>query len=136
MIFSIRNRKGLTLIEVVVSMVVVGVVALAIVSAVAQGAMYSRRVDLIYNSSNLAVRRMELLKKFDFGQLYPGAAETNIRIGLDGTVDAEGDYVRTTSLYTTDSSHLLKVTVSVDKYVDGAPSGTPVVMTTFLTDVD
>ena len=89
--FFIKNSKGLTLVEVTVSMIMVGIIALAIVSAVSQGAIYSRRVDLVYDSAYLAQRRIELLKKFDFDQLYPGAAETNTRIGLDGTVDVSGD---------------------------------------------
>lgn len=134
--FFIKNSKGLTLVEVIVSMVMVGIIALAIVAAVSQGAIFSRRIDLIYDSSYLASRRIELLKKFDFDQLYPGAAETNTRIGLDGTVDSSGDYVRTTSVYTTDSNHMIRVKVSVDKYVDGSPSGTPVVMETLMTDLD
>ena len=134
--FFIKNSKGLTLVEVIVSMVMVGIIALAIVAAVSQGAIFSRRIDLIYDSSYLASRRIELLKEFDFDQLYPGAAETNTRIGLDGTVDSSGDYVRTTSVYTTDSNHMIRVKVSVDKYVDGSPSGTPVVMETLMTDLD
>ena len=52
--FFIKNSKGLTLVEVIVSMIMVGVIAVAIVFAVAQGAIYSKRIDLIYDSAYLA----------------------------------------------------------------------------------
>jgi type II secretory pathway pseudopilin PulG len=136
MLSFLKDSKGLTLVEVIVSIIMVGIIAIAMIVTVAQSSIYSRRLDLIYDSAYLAQRRIELLKKFDFDQLYPGAAETDVRIGLDGTADASGDYVRTTSVYTTTSDHLIRVKVSVDKYVDGAPSGNAVVMETLLSDIE
>lgn len=134
-IFS-KDTKGLTLIEVVVSIALLGMVMVALAAAVAQFGVFSHRIDQIYTSSYLAQRRIELLKKFDFDDLFPGANETNIRVDANGTINVNGDYARTTGVYTTSSEYMLHVKVSVDKYVDGQPSGTPVVMETLFSNID
>jgi hypothetical protein len=73
----------------------------------------------------------------NFRDLYERAQETNVRIDLYGDPNPAGEYVRTTKVDENwDSNpYLVKVKVSVDKYVSGKVSGHPVIMETLFADV-
>lgn len=131
----LRDTKGLTLVEVVVTIALIAIVIVSVVATVVQSATFSNRIDKVYTASYLAQRRIDLLKRFDFDEV-PNAEETDIRIGADGTVDPDGDYIRTTGVYTDSNPYLLKIKVSVDLVIDGSPSGSPVVMETYFVDSD
>ena len=132
----LRNDKGTTLIEVLVSVLLIVVVTVSFLVLLTQSATFSKHIDQVYAAAHLSQRRIEVLKRFDFDQLYPNAEETNVRIALDGTIDSNGDYIRTTGVYTQTNPYLLRVKVSVDRMVDGSASGHPVIMETLLADTD
>ncbi len=133
-----RNQKGITLVEVIVSVILVAIIVTSIIVTVAQSSVYSNRIDLIYTSSNLAKARMDELKLLQFSDLADRGSESAVRIDENGQPDASGDYLRTTEI-TGDydgNAYLAKVKVSVDKYVDGQPSGSPVVIETLFADIE
>lgn len=144
------NNKGITFVEVVVSIALVLIVVVALIATVTQSSVFSRRIDLVYTASYLAQRRVDMLKRLDFDQL-PAAGETDIRIGADGNIDPAGEYVRTTEITPVYASnpYLTKVKVSVNRVkmsLDGSivyPDtgqitfhGNPIIMETLFSDVE
>lgn len=92
------TKRGFTLIEVLAAFGVVAIVIISLIAAITQSMVFSKRVDAIYTSSYLAQRRMDLLKRFAFDELYPDAVESNVRVGADGNVSPQGEYMRTTEI--------------------------------------
>ena len=130
------NKKGLTLVEVVVAMVLVTIASLAILAAVSQSAVFGGKADTIYTASMIAQKRIDLLKKFSFGDIAGIAAEIETAVDING--DGVTDFVRTTAITEEYDGHsgLLKVKVTVYRLEDGAKKGGPVVMETLMSDVD
>ena len=133
-----KSKKGMTLVEVVVSAAILGIVVISVVATIAQSSVFSRRIDHVYTSNNLAKKRMDDLKRYLVGDLADRAAETDVRIDSNGDLDANGDYIRTTEITENYDSnpYLIKVKVSVDRFLDGAAYGSPAVIETLFADVE
>jgi type II secretory pathway pseudopilin PulG len=145
----LRDSRGMTLIEVVISIALVALVVVSLFAAVTQTSVFSQRIDRFYTASYLAQRRIDMLKRLDF-DLIQFAEETDVRIDADGNQDANGTYARTTEVETDYNGNpfLLKVKVTVKKAkvsVDGSIYddagqvsyiGQPVVMETLFSDVE
>ncbi|MBD3296269.1 MAG: hypothetical protein GF392_02760 [Candidatus Omnitrophica bacterium] len=143
------SRKGMTLVEVVVSVALIALVVLSLVLTVTQSAVYSRRVDVLYTASYLAQRRIDMLNRLDFA-LLPEAAESSVRIGADGNIDPDGDYLRTTEIQENHDGNpfITRVKVSVFRVQVGLSGekrdevgnittvSSPVVMETLLTNIE
>jgi len=134
----IKNNKGLTLIEVVVSIGLAAIVIVSIIVVVAENAGFSVRIDKVYTCSTLARKRIEDIKRLVFSDLEDSSTEINVRVNADGQVDANGGYLRTTEIVPSydSNTYLAKVKVSVDKMIDGKASGYPVVEETLFADVN
>ncbi|MBD3379490.1 MAG: hypothetical protein GF408_03400 [Candidatus Omnitrophica bacterium] len=134
----LRNQSGVTLVEVMVSVVLVSMVLVSVVAIVAQSAVYSKNVDMIYLSSNLARKRMDSLKLLSFADLSMQAPESDTKVGPDGEPDPSGDFLRTTEIEEDHSGnpYLMRVEVSVDRIVMGERSGSPVTIETLFADVE
>ncbi|MFQ5953384.1 MAG: prepilin-type N-terminal cleavage/methylation domain-containing protein [Candidatus Omnitrophota bacterium] len=135
---KILNKKGMTLVEVIVSALILGLVVVSVVATIAQSSVFSRRIDHVYTSSNLAKKRLDDLKRYLVSDLAARATETDVRIDSNGDLDVSGDYIRTTAI-TEDydgNPYLIKVKVSVDRYADGAAYGSPAVIETLFADVE
>jgi prepilin-type N-terminal cleavage/methylation domain-containing protein len=133
-----RNDKGMTLVEVLVSAAILGIVVVSVVATIAQSSVLSRRIDHVYTSNNLAKKRMDDLKRYLVSDLASRATETDVRIDADGDLDANGDYFRTTEI-TEDydgNPYLVKIKVSVDRVVDEEAFGAPAVIETLIADVE
>lgn len=130
------NKKGLTLVEVVVAMVLVTIASLAILAAVSQSAVFGGKADTIYTASIIAQKRIDLLKKFSFGDIADIASEIDTAIDVDG--DGVTDFKRTTEVTENYDgySELLKIKVTVYRIEDGVPKGGPVEMETLMSDVE
>jgi len=90
--------KGFTLIEVLTSFALIVIVIMSLTATITQSMVFSRRIDIMYTSSYIAQRRIDLLKRFDFDELYPGGLEDSIRLNAQGTIDPNGEYMRTTEV--------------------------------------
>ena len=144
-----RDHKGITLVEVLVSIALIALVIVAMGAALTQSSVFSKNIDTIYTASYLAQRRIDMLKRLDFDQL-PGGAEDSIRIDADGNASASGHYLRTTEI-TPDfdgNSHLIQIKVIVKRVkvnIDGSIVdsggkmtflGRPVIMETLFADIE
>jgi type II secretory pathway pseudopilin PulG len=135
---KVSDKKGMTLVEVVVSAAILGIVVVSVVATIAQSSVFSRRIDQVYTSNNLAKKRMDDLKRYLVSDLADRASETDVRIDSNGDLDVSGDYIRTTEI-TEDydgNPYLIKVKVSVDKVVDEQKYGSPAVIETLFADVE
>ncbi|MGB2598905.1 MAG: type II secretion system protein [Candidatus Omnitrophota bacterium] len=135
---KIGDKKGMTLVEVVVSAAILGIVVVSVVATIAQSSVFSRRIDQVYTSNNLAKKRMDDLKRYLVGDLAGRASETDVRIDSNGDLDAAGTYIRTTEITEDydDNPYLIKVKVSVDKVVEEEKYGAPAVIETLFADVE
>ncbi|MCK4851947.1 MAG: prepilin-type N-terminal cleavage/methylation domain-containing protein [Candidatus Omnitrophica bacterium] len=143
-----RDQKGITLVEVLVSIGLITLVIVAMGAALTQSSVFSKNIDIAYTATCLAHGRVNTLKRLDFDQLL-GGAEDSIRIDADGNTNPAGHYLRTTEI-TTDfdgNSHLTQVKVSVKRVkvnIDGSIAdtegkmtflGRPVIMETLFADI-
>lgn len=114
--YSIHSSKGISLVEMLLSMALVSIAVFAIIGTVAQSAVFSRRVDMQYAASNLASQRMDMVRSLNFTDIQ-SADEDAVRVDIYGDMDAEGDYLRTTEVFTdhegNDRLVRVKVTVKV-----------------------
>ncbi|MDP8298955.1 MAG: prepilin-type N-terminal cleavage/methylation domain-containing protein [Candidatus Tantalella remota] len=135
MFLSIRDMKGLSLVECLVAMAIVTIVATSLIAAAALSVSFTRQADSIYEASTLSQRRIDMLKKFPFSDLPNIAPETDTPLDTDG--DGKTDFYRTTEITENYASNamLMKIKVSVDRVKDGAKAGHPVVMETLLADI-
>lgn len=135
---KLLNKKGVTLVEVMVAVALVTVIVSTVAVTVAQSAVNANRLDMIYTASNLAKKHMDDLKSMSFRDLSDEAPETNVRIDSRGEADAGGDYIRSTEIDDEwgGNAYLTQVKVSVDRVVDSKASGHPVVMETLFSDVE
>ena len=142
----LKNSKGMTIVEIIISVILIAIVVVALFAALTQSAVFSKRIDLIYSASYIAQSRIDALKKLDFDQVDL-SEETDVRVDEMGNIDANGKYMRSTEI-TTDfdgNSYLKKVKISVRRMkvnIDGTVDdpitfeGQPIIMETLLADMD
>ncbi len=136
------GKKGMSLVEVVVAIALLAIITTSIGSALSQSSVFSSRIERIYQTSYIAQRRLELLKRFDLAQL-PSAVESNVKVDVDGNISSTGKFLRSTAVtsdYDSNAS-LVKVKVTVYKHKIGIKGGEentvlgePVIMETLFTD--
>jgi len=131
------DQKGITLVEVLVSLVIAALVIMAVITSTGQIATISYDTDRVYACANIAKMRIEVLQKFSFADILASADETNIKVNKDGNSDSSGEYYRSTTITPNYNSniYLLKISVSVDRITNGTASGNPVVIETLKADI-
>ncbi|HPS20744.1 MAG TPA: type II secretion system protein [Candidatus Omnitrophota bacterium] len=147
----VKDVKGLTLVEVIVAIALVALIIASVGSAIVQASVFSASVDIAYTAAYLAQRRIDVLKRFDFNQLHPGAEETDVRVDSGGNVSSTGEYLRTTEVVTDYNSnpYLIQVKVSIKRIKINADGtiidpvaktvkflGNPFVVETLFVDLD
>ncbi len=130
-----KDSRGMTLVEVIISIMIVALIAIAVLTAITQGAILISRSDEIYTASILAQARIDTLKKFDFANIPYTAPEIDVPIDIDG--DGEVDFFRTTAVTQNFNgfSDLVTVKVSVDRADEASPAGHPITMETVFADI-
>lgn len=137
-------KKGMTLVEVLVAMGLIGVVSFSALVFVNQSVVFSRRVNLKYASINIAQQQIDTVRTQSF-DLIPLAQETSVRVDDRGNVDPEGAYLRSTEVTTEyqGNPYLTKVGVKVLRAAVGfgVSEGSPeleeekVILETLISDV-
>jgi type II secretory pathway pseudopilin PulG len=130
----IKCTKGITLVEVLVSVLLIAVVTVAVLATLANSITFSEKADVIYEASLLAQQRLDLLKNVTFNDIADVGEETDTELDTDG--DTVTDFFRTTAITENYDgySDLIKVKVSVYKAVSGVKTGTPVIMETLYSE--
>lgn len=131
-----HDQKGFSLVEVLVSVIVVAVVSLALLATVSGSIFFTATADKVYTASILAQARIDLLRKFPFTDLADIAPESDTLVDVDG--DGTDDYARTTSITESYNGYtdLIGIKVSVDRIESGSKVGHPVVMETLLARIE
>ncbi|MGB3056707.1 MAG: hypothetical protein WBC16_00910 [Candidatus Omnitrophota bacterium] len=142
------GKRGVTFVEVIIAAALVVVIVLSLAATNIQSSVFSKRIDLVYTATQIAQRRMDLLKRLGFDQV-PSAVETDVRVDADGNMSASGNYVRTTEVDTNFGGNpsLAKVKVIVKRvkiYMDGSILdsgettfiGQPIVMETLFSNIE
>lgn len=129
------NDKGITLVEVMASVLVFMVGVMAMMAVFTASLRMSKQSTYVYKAHNLAKEHIETLKAVDF-TLVATAGEADTIVDENGNADPAGEYRRTTVVTTPYNGHadLAMVTVSVNYTSRGAINPTPMQMTTLILD--
>lgn len=127
------NSKGVTIIELMVSVLIFGIGIAAIFSVCTQSVGMARKSDAAYTAYNLAKNRIETLRSVAFSDLS-SAAETSTLLDAAGTPDPDGTFKRSTTVTTNyqGDANLISVDVTVSYQVRGEQSPNPLEMATVL----
>lgn len=131
-----RGNKGITLVEVLMSIVIFSVLVVSVLSMVIVISGVSKRADYEYTATTIARSRIERLNQMDFA-LLASANETDTRVNAQGVSDPNGLYLRTTTVGTNylGDSHLTSVIVDVSYELNGKLNNDPIEMATVLTEI-
>ena len=121
------SKKAFTLVEVMVSIMIVSTVLVGLLFVFVQIADMSKRVDYEYAAANLAKSRLEearagiKINGFNSLSLLAESEADDIRINADGVEAPDGDFVRVTTIeeeYDT-NARLTRVEVKIYYYYRG-----------------
>jgi len=135
------NKKGTTLVEIIISAAIIAVVFMSVISFFVVMVDASKRIDGVYTSANLAKNRIERARRlvgvrgFDF---LIDLEEVDTVIDETGTANPEGVFTRTTDVTTSYSGNerLARIDVSVYYKMRGKKCTTPMIMTTVFGNID
>ena len=112
-----KNKKGLTLVEVIVASALITLAVGGIIGVLIQNASTGQSIDYTYVATNLAKSRIERLREVRRDKGYTELAtcqESNVSINRKGVPDSNGNFERTTTIdTTTHGPGLTGVTVTV-----------------------
>ena len=133
----LKTQKGMTLVEVMVSVFLVTLLAGAVLALLIQNMKIGDTIDYNYAAVNIAKSRMdrvrELRRDYGFDNLSV-AGEINTKVDRNGTPDAAGDFTRTTTITANldGNSNLAKVEVAVSYKSTGDVSTSTITLTSIL----
>ena len=138
-----NNPKGFTLVEVLVSSLILTLVLVGVIAVFVQTVEISRRIDYEYTAANLARSRIEfaraVVKTRGFDALTQDAfGEEDTRIDAEGKpASATGEFYRTTTV-TADydgNARLTEVKVRVSYEFQGARTNDSAVLDIIFADI-
>jgi len=117
---------------IAVTLFAIGIAAL--LGVFTQSVTLARRAEMAYTAFNLAKNHVERLKTTDFSSLADAGEASQIRINQDGESDANGTYLRTTTITTSYNSDplLTRADVSVWYEFRGTQSPSAMEVTTVI----
>src|SRR5438094_795377 len=117
----VRSKAGITLVETMASVLLFALVVGAILNVSVQSMTMGKRSEFAYTAYNLAKNHIETLRSLPFSNLT-NAAETDTYIDSAGAPNADGPYIRTTSVTTsyTGDPNLVQINVIVTYMWQGA----------------
>ena len=127
------SRTGVTLVETMASILLFALVVGSILNLAIQNMTMGKRSEYAYTAYNLAKNHIETLKSMPFSNLA-NAAETDTYLDATGTPNADGPYVRTTTVATsyTGDVNLVQVQVIVQYLWQGALSANATQLSTVI----
>ena len=134
MLFVLKgNSRGVSLVEIMISVLVFAIGLSAILSVCVQSMMMTKRSDAAYLAYNIAKNHLETLKTMPVTDLT-AAAETATVLDAYGVPDPSGTFTRTTTVASSylGDPNLIQATVKVNYLVRGKASTLPMEMTTVI----
>ncbi len=133
------NRKGLTLVEILISTAIFALVIVGIMGTLIISVDLSRRINHEYAATNLAKKRLEtartMIKTQGFWSLVT-MEEEDTSINANGARDSDGEFRRTTNVAANyGNPRLTKVEVEIHYYYRGKET-IPFTMTTIFTNIE
>ncbi|MBI3315913.1 MAG: type II secretion system protein [Candidatus Omnitrophica bacterium] len=130
---KLLKSKGLTLVEVLGSVLLFMIATLGLFSVYVQSGTVSKRAEYAYNAYHLAKNHVERLKTVSFEELQT-AGETDTALDKDGHPNINGEFVRSTAVVPNYAgySSLTQVAVSVSYRFKGVLSGSPMQIVTVI----
>jgi Tfp pilus assembly protein PilV len=127
------NKRGVTLVETMVSVLLFLLVGGAVLNVCVQSSMTGKRSEVAFTAYNLAKNHIDELRNLPFSSL-PNATETETSLNEAGVADPDGTFLRSTSVSANFSGNpnLTRVNVSVDYFVRGHQSANPMSLTTVI----
>ena len=122
----LKDLKGMTLVETMISIVIFLTVLAAIINVSLGSMSMGRRSEFAYTAYNLAKNHMETLRSMPYSTLA-NAAESDVYLDANGVSDPEGFFIRSTTTAPNfgGDTNLTQVTVSVDYIYRGTQTTTP-----------
>jgi len=114
---SYGKRKGLTLVEAVISVLILGIVLVSMVSAFALGRFMIARTNDHAKALNILRAEMEKIRGESYVSLL-GNVDISIEEGVDSGL-LNGTMTTTSTRYYTDSDDILTVTLVLDWNLPG-----------------
>ncbi|MDD5440466.1 MAG: type II secretion system protein [Candidatus Omnitrophica bacterium] len=134
--------RGMTLLEIMVSMIILAIVLVSIVTLMVVASGLSARINCEYTAANIAKSRVEdargLIKTSGFTALTDAKfGETDTKLDQNGIPDENGLFRRSTTVTTNYSSNprLTRVSVNTFYYVRGIKSKHLTTMTTYFVNM-
>ena len=127
----IKSKAGVTLVETMASILLFALVVGSILNLAIQNMTMGKRSEFAYSAYNLAKNQIETLKSMPFSNLT-NAAETDTYLDATGTPNADGPFIRNTTVTTNYSGdvNLVQVQVSVTYLWQGTRRANPTQLST------
>lgn len=141
---SSNKRKGMTIVEVLFSAVIVVTVMIGVLAVIIHTVTISKLIDHDYTATNIAKTRLErarsLVETSGFSALTNADfGETDTRLDWDGAPDASGDFRRSTTVATSHggNARLTEVEVEVEYNYRGTwKEDAAITMTTLFPNIE
>jgi type II secretory pathway pseudopilin PulG len=134
---SQKNQKAMTLIEIMVSLLLVSLLVGTVLVLLLQNMKIATTIDYSYAASNIARSRIDRIRQLRRDQGFSNlaaAAETNTTVDRNGTPDPEGDFARTTTITTNfgGNADVTKIEVTVSFKGPGGVNISTVTLTSLI----
>jgi len=133
-----KNKKGITLVEVLFSAVILAIAVSGILVLFTQTIGIAKRIDYDYKAAGLAKARMErarsVIETSGFDSLS-GLVETETILDANGVPDPEGDFKRTTQVTSIDDNRTEYEVTIIYRYRQQWMVDNPVTFVTLFTDI-
>ncbi len=98
-----KNKSGIGLIEVIISISVLGIGILGLLQAFPRGTSVERDIELTTIGHHLAQEKIEEIVSLNYGEIAIGIIENQVRVDTDPTSDFY-DFLRTTEVWLLDQN--------------------------------
>ena len=117
-----NNHKGVTLIEIMISLTLLAVGILGVIQAFPRGLSAEKDIELVTIAEQLAQAKLEQLVAANYDEIPAGTLENSVRVSSNPASPLY-DFLRTTTITLVDSSlapsgidiGLKKITVSIER---------------------
>lgn len=140
-IFTLSNKKGITLVETLFSAVIIALVIGGVLLVFVHTVDMSKRINYEYAATNIAKSWIERIKSAIETSGFASITQANFgesytKLDSNGGPDPNGNFRRSTTVNDTYGTRLTRVTVEVEyRYRGEWETDSPIVMNTLFPDI-